>query len=72
MSGSERVSPNRLELVLTTDVDIDSVVRLAQREAACCPFFTFTVDIGAERVVLAVHVPDDAIEVLDQFVASAG
>ncbi len=68
---SERVSPNRLELGLIPESEIDPVIRLARREVACCPFFTFTVEIAAERLVLAVDVPNDAIEILDQLVASA-
>ena len=67
---SERVSPNRLELSIIPDSEVGSVIRLAQREAACCAFFTFTVEIGAERLVLVVEVPDDAIEMLDQLVSS--
>jgi len=66
---SERVSPNRLELSLIPDSDLGPLIGLAQREAACCPFFTFTVEIGADRLVLAVEVPDDAAETLDQLVS---
>ena len=67
---SERVSPNRLELSLIPDSDVGAAIRLAQREAACCPFFTFTIEIGAEQLILVVEVPDDAIGVLDQLVSS--
>ena len=67
---SERVSPNRLELSLLPDSDIGAVITLAQREAACCPFFTFAVEIGAERLLLTVEVPDDAVRVLDQLVSN--
>jgi len=68
---SERVSPNRLELSIAPDSEISSVIRLAQREVACCPFFSFTVEIGSERLVIAVEVPNDAIEVLDQLFTGA-
>jgi hypothetical protein len=67
---SERVSPNRLELKLIPDSEIAPVIRLAQREVACCPFFTFTFEIGADGSVLAVDVPDDAIEILDHLAAN--
>jgi hypothetical protein len=70
VDSSERVSPNRLELSIVPDSEVDAVIRLAQREAACCPFFRFTVEIGADRLVLAVEVPDDAVEILDQLVSS--
>lgn len=68
---SERVSPNRLELSLLPDADIGSVITLAQRETACCAFFSFTIEIQADRLVLAVEVPNDAVEILDQLVTSA-
>jgi len=64
--SSERASPNRLELSLLPDADIGSVIILAQREVACCAFFSFTLDIQADRLVLAVEVPNDAVEMLDQ------
>ena len=67
VDGSERVSPSRLELRLLPDSDIASVINLAQREAACCAFFSFAVEIRADHLVLAIEVPDDAVEILDQF-----
>jgi hypothetical protein len=67
---SERVSPNRLELSLFPDSDLASIVNLTQREAACCPFFAFTIEISAQRVVLAIEVPDDAVQILDRMVPS--
>lgn len=70
MDGIDRVSPTRLELGLQADSDIGSVVSLAQREAACCAFFSFALEIRANRLVLAVEVANDAIEILDQFVSS--
>lgn len=66
---SERTSPNRLEFALSPASDISPVIALARREAVCCPFFSFTVEIGAGRLVLAVQVPDDAVGVLDGFAA---
>lgn len=67
---SERVSPNRLEVGLLPDADIGLVIDLAQREAACCTFFSFAIEIQADRLVLAVEVPNAAVEVLDQLVSS--
>ena len=63
---SERVAPNRLQLTLLPDADTGSVISLAQREVACCAFFSFTIDIRADRLVLAVEVPDGALEILDE------
>lgn len=67
---TERVSPNRLELALTSDADIGSLISLAQREAACCTFFSFSIDILVDRLDLVVTVPDDAVEILDQLVST--
>jgi hypothetical protein len=69
VTRTERISPHRLELELRPDTDMASVVRLAQREVACCAFFTFTVEIAAPRLVLVVEVPDEAVETLDRLVA---
>lgn len=66
VDGVERASVNRLEFILKPGSDLGAVVTLAQREVRCCRFFTFTVVIGAEHLVLAIEVPDDAIEILDQ------
>jgi hypothetical protein len=67
---SERVLPNRLELSLIPDADIGPLISLAQREAACCTFFSFAIVIQADRLILAVGVPDNAAEILDQLVSS--
>lgn len=71
VARTTRVSPNRLELVLAPDVDLRTVIGLAQREAQCCQFFNFKVEIGATELTLVVEVPDDAVEVLDALGASA-
>ena len=70
MDGAERVSPNRLELGLLPNADVESVISLAQREAACCAFFSFAIEIQADRLVLVVEVPNDAVEILDQLISS--
>jgi hypothetical protein len=67
----ERVSPTRLELSPLRESDIVDVVRLARREVACCPFFTFAIEIGHERLILAIEVPDEAVGVLDEVLADA-
>ena len=64
----ERVSPHRLEMDLLPEADVASIAVLAQREKACCPFFTSTIEISADHLALVVEVPDDAIEVLDELV----
>lgn len=71
VDGRERVSPNRLEFRLSPGADIAAVISLAQREVSCCAFFSFAIEIQADRLVLAVEVPNDAVETLDQLVSSA-
>jgi hypothetical protein len=44
-------------------------VGLVAREAACCPFFTFTLTATGGALELAVAVPDSHVEVLDGFAA---
>lgn len=66
VGSSIRVSANRLELGLLPGAHVEPIVRLAQREAACCPFLAFSLEIHAERLTLVVEVADDAVEILDQ------
>jgi len=72
VASSQRVSPGRIELRLLADADVVSVISLVQREAACCAFFSFAIEVQADRLVLVVEVPDDAVEILDQLVSSTG
>jgi hypothetical protein len=67
---AERASANRLVLSLLPGVQVGPIITLAQRESACCPFFDFSLEIRAERLLLAIEVPDDAVAILDQFAES--
>jgi len=67
---SERVSPNRPERTIEPDADFGPLVDLAQREAACCAFFSFSIEIRADRLVLVVEVPDGAVGILDGLVTT--
>jgi hypothetical protein len=64
----KRVSPRRLELFLLPEADVASLVALAQKEKACCPFFAFTIEIAADHLVFVLAVPADAIGILDNLV----
>jgi hypothetical protein len=69
---AERVSPTRLSVRLADDLDqVPELLRLAQREKACCPFFDFSIGIEATAITLHVCVPDDAVSVLDDFAENA-
>ena len=48
-----------------------ALVELARREAACCQFFRFAVEIDAEGASFTASVPPHAIELLDGFAALA-
>jgi hypothetical protein len=50
---------------------VGRIAALAEREAACCPFFHFAIEIDASGVALTVRVPPDAAEVLVAFTALA-
>lgn len=64
----DRPSPGRVEMQLSRDpLQIGAVVDLACREKACCEFFEFALEIGAERATLVVSVPPGAVPVLDEF-----
>ena len=64
----ERPSPVELHLVLRPDLaGLTDVVRLAQREKACCAFFDFALRIEPAAVRLVVSVPAEASALLDEF-----
>jgi len=66
----QRVSPTELALGLSEDpAQLETVVRLARREKACCPFFDFSLRIGADALTLTISVPEEAAALLDQFAA---
>lgn len=70
--AAERISPTTVSFQLGEDLDqLSAIVRLAQREKACCPFFDFAILIDTDRVALRISVPADAIDILDSF-ARAG
>jgi hypothetical protein len=73
VARTERVTPGRLSCGLKADLaDLQALVFLAQEEKACCPFFSFSLEIEADSLTLVVEVPDDAVTVLDQFAALTG
>lgn len=68
VTSADRVSPAELTFRLRPDLaGVDDLLRLAQRERACCPFFEVTLRIEAAGITLAVAVPADAAPILDTF-----
>lgn len=53
------------------DVDIAGIAALVAAEQDCCRFFTFTLTVGVDSVVLDVCGPADAQPVIDSLVGTA-
>jgi hypothetical protein len=71
MTHVDRVSLRRFEISLQLDLaELSELVKLAQREKACCPFFDFSLIIDSTMTTFVVEVPDGASPVLDQFIAN--
>ncbi len=62
---TERADEGRVVLVLRPGLDVGKVVDLAQREVACCPFFSFTLEIRDSCLALVVGAPAEASVLLD-------
>lgn len=58
----------RLRLVSGDDV-LFTAVDLAQREKACCGFFSFSIELDSDARWLRVEVPADAARILADLVA---
>lgn len=70
VTGISRPAPARAEMRLVAKPGaIATLLDLAQQEKACCEFFSFAFEVDVDGVRLVVSVPDDAVEVLDDFAA---
>ncbi len=58
------VLPDGVRLEFAPDVTVAEVTDLAIAEQDCCRFLTFTVTFGASVVVLDIHAPADAQEIV--------
>jgi hypothetical protein len=67
VQGGERLGVRHLRVTLAGGADLEESVRdLAEREAQCCSFFTFTVTAPRPgRVQLDIEVPAGQVEVLE-------
>jgi hypothetical protein len=73
VDGVDQISRTELSLRLRNDLaPLAALIRLAQREKTCCPFFGFTILIGADSLTLHVSVPEEASLLLGEFARSAG
>jgi hypothetical protein len=68
----EWTSPTSVTMELHPDSgSLATLVALVKREAACCAFFRFTLEIDERGSRLAVAVPADATSILQDFVSLA-
>ena len=65
-----RAQPTRLDLVVPAHVEA-AARSLAERESACCSFFTFEFEPADADVVMHISVPPDQVAVLDALEARA-
>jgi hypothetical protein len=66
----ERVDAGTLRVRLDRDTaSVGTLVALAQREVACCPFFRFAIEIDTDGLAFTATVPSEAEPVLDAFAA---
>ena len=73
VTAVSRPDPGRAELRLISEPGaIATLIDLARREKACCPFFGFAFEVEDDGLTFAVSVPDDATGVLDEFSGLVG
>ena len=70
LTAQERLSPTVLRWTL--DPTVEPTARdLAERETACCSFFTFDFTVAGDTLQVEVQVPLAQVEVLDALAARA-
>ncbi len=69
---TDRPEPTRLRLELEPTASIAAqAAELAVAETACCLFFTFNMQVAAQRLILDIEVPPAHREALDALAAAA-
>jgi hypothetical protein len=69
VTSVERVDATVARMQLRPDYDdVSTLIGLARREVACCPFFRFAVEIDVAGATLVASVPPEAATVLDSFI----
>jgi hypothetical protein len=70
--GVDRAEPTRLRLELRPDARTAAqTAELAVAETVCCSFFTFSIQVAAQRLVLDIAVPPAHTAALDVLAAAA-
>ena len=71
--GAERLGPGRLRLTLRRDRQVAAkAAELAAAETECCSFFTFTLAVANDSLLLDITVPPARVSILDALAAQAG
>jgi hypothetical protein len=65
--GAEREDATTVRVRLRPETDVAGLVALARKEAACCPFFRFAIEVDSDGLAFVVSVPADAETILDSF-----
>jgi hypothetical protein len=72
VTGTERIGPQQLRLTLRRDRQIAAqAAELAAAETECCSFFTFTLTVANDCLLLDVSVPPARVEILDALAGQA-
>ncbi len=71
-ASSRTLTDGRAELTFPRDPALASeLADLVAREVDCCGFFTFTLTVSRDVILLGVRAPDEAKELVTHFVAPA-
>jgi hypothetical protein len=66
VTGTERLATGRLRLTLRRDRHIAArAAELAAAETECCSFFTFTLAVASDSLLLDITVPPERAAILD-------
>ena len=69
-ASTRALTGERAELTFPRDPTLASeLADPVAREVDCCPFFTFTLTVSRDAIVLGVSAPDEAKELVTAFLA---
>jgi hypothetical protein len=72
VTGADRIGPQHLRLTLRRDRQIAArAAELAAAETECCSFFTFTLTVTNDQLLLDVRVPPARVEILNALAGHA-
>lgn len=72
VTAAERLEPGLLRLTLRRERQVAAqAAALAAAETECCSFFTFTLTVGSDSLLLDVTVPPARVSILDALAEQA-